>query len=434
MLRNIINNGFHPLVLLLLCLWGTVALSTEIDIGELQQRIDNAQPGASIRISAGLYHGNLIINKPLVLQGEDGAIIDGVGLGDVIRVRAPDVKISGLVIQHSGTDLTDMNAGIFVERQAERVSIENNVIENNTFGIWLDGCPQPQVLANRVHGNPSIRSQDRGNGIHLSSVTKGLIADNEVWETRDGIYIESSHHNRLADNYLHDLRYGIHYMYSYSNEVVNNLTRNTRTGYALMQSRFLTVTGNRSESDANYGILLNFIVSSTIANNTVLNTRKGRAFVTGGADIVGAEGKALFIYNAQFNNIHDNQFEAADIGIHLTAGSEDNKIYNNAFIGNQVQVKYVASRQQEWSLNSRGNYWSDYLGWDLDANGIGDKTYEPNDAVDKLLWKYPIARLLMSSPAIETLRWVQQQFPVFKPQGVRDSYPLMLPPHKESIL
>jgi nitrous oxidase accessory protein len=34
----------------------------------------------------------------------------------------------------------------------------------------------------------------------------------------------------------------------------------------------------------------------------------------------------------------------------------------------------------------------------------------------------------MHSPAIQTLRWVQRQFPVFRPQGVRDSYPLMVEP------
>ena len=41
------------------------------------------------------------------------------------------------------------------------------------------------------------------------------------------------------------LRYGIHYMFSNDNRVVGNLTRRTRTGYALMQSRKLTVIGNR---------------------------------------------------------------------------------------------------------------------------------------------------------------------------------------------
>lgn len=103
-------------------------------------------------------------------------------------------------------------------------------------------------------------------------------------------------------------------------------------------------------------------------------------------------------------------------------------MYGNAFVGNRVQVKYVANRPQDWSREGRGNFWSDYLGWDLDANGIGDKHYEPNDAVDKLLWKYPMARVLMNSPAVETLRWVQEQFPVLRPQGVHDSAPLMLSP------
>jgi len=33
----------------------------------------------------------------------------------------------------------------------------------------------------------------------------------------------------------------------------------------------------------------------------------------------------------------------------------------------------------------------------------------------------------MDSPAILILRWVQKQFPVLKPPGVKDSYPLMAP-------
>ena len=51
--------------------------------------------------------------------------------------------------------------------------------------------------------------------------------------------------------------------------------------------------------------------------------------------------------------------------------------------------------------------------------------YEPNDSVDKLLWRYPSAKLLMNSPAIEALRWIQKDFPVLKSPGVTDSFPLM---------
>jgi nitrous oxidase accessory protein len=403
----------------------TLAVSPE---GEsLGGVLARAGDGDTVRLAAGLYRGNLIIDRSIRLLGEPGAVLDGGGQGDVLRVRAPKVLIQGLEIRNSGHDLTAMNAGIFVEAGAEGVEIRDNDLDGNAFGIWLDGSPGPRVIGNRIRGEPGRRSQDRGNGIHLYAVRKGLVAENEIWETRDGIYIDTSQDNRLDANVLHDLRYGIHYMYSYRNEVTRNRTYRTRTGYALMQSRHLTVTGNRSEKDGNYGILLNYITYSRIAGNSVTGTRHGQAFVTGGADVLGAEGKALFIYNSAFNEITGNRLQGADIGIHLTAGSENNRIHGNAFVDNRTQVKYVANREQEWSLRGRGNYWSDYLGWDLDSDGIGDRPYEPNDAIDKLLWKYPIARVLMNSPAVETLRWVQTQFPVLRPQGVRDSHPLMRP-------
>lgn len=394
----------------------------------LQQRVDAVEAGAILVVHPGVYEGNLVIAEPITLQGRGEAVLDGNGSGDVIRVKAPDVTIQGFVIRDSGRNLTEMNAGIFAERQAEDLSVIDNDLDNVAFGIWLDGCNGPRIIGNRIRGARELRSQDRGNGIHLFDVRGGRVKNNRIRATRDGIYIDTSRRNRLEGNVMEDLRYGIHYMYSYSNQVIGNHTRNTRTGYALMQSKYLEVKNNVSENDRNYGILMNYIVSSEISGNRVVGTRAGRAFVTGGAEVAGAEGKALFIYNSQYNEIHHNVLKNADIGIHLTAGSENNEVYANAFIRNRVQVKYVATREQEWSDAGRGNYWSDYLGWDMNADGVGDRPYEPNDAVDKLLWRYPMARVLMSSPAIETLRWVQRRFPVFRPQGVRDSHPLMQMP------
>jgi len=397
---------------------------------DIQAVLDELPAGSTLRLPAGHYRGGLRIDKPLTLVGDPGAVLDGGGEGDVLRISAPDVTVRGLSIIGSGHNLTDMNAGIFVERSADRVTLADNSLDGNAFGVWLDASKAPRVLNNRVRGDPSIRSQDRGNGIHLYAVTGGEIRGNEVWDARDGIYIDTSQNNVLAENVLHDLRYGIHYMFSYSNQVIGNRTYDTRTGYALMQSKYLTVLDNSSERDGNYGMLMNYITYSTIAGNRVERVKEGTGYATGGDAVAGAEGKAIFIYNSQFNKIHGNSFADSDIGIHLTAGSEDNEVHGNSFLRNRVQVKYVATRDQDWSHEGRGNHWSDYLGWDLDADGIGDKQYEPNDAVDHLLWKYPIARILMSSPAVETLRWVQEQFPILKPQGVRDSAPLMLPPQQ----
>src|SRR5690606_24929626 len=130
--------------------------------------------------------------------------------------------------------------------------------------------------------------------------------------------------------------------------------------------------------------------------------------------------------------ISHNHFTDSVMGIHLTAGSEDNKIFGNAFIANQQQVKYVATRTQEWSENGRGNYWSDYLGWDSNTDDIGDLIYEPNDNIVRLLCLYPQMRLLLQSRAYEFLRCVQQAFPVLKTLGVLDCLPLMRAPLTEA--
>ena len=108
-------------------------------------------------------------------------------------------------------------------------------------------------------------------------------------------------------------------------------------------------------------------------------------------------------------------------------------MFNNAFVENQRQVKYVATRTQFWAEDGKGNYWSDYLGWDRNQDGLGDVPYEPNDNVDRLLWKYPEAKVLMFSPAVDTLRWVQDAFPVVRSAGVSDPHPLMrIPDHLQS--
>ncbi|MHB9800574.1 nitrous oxide reductase family maturation protein NosD [Pseudomonas sp. MT3] len=380
-------------------------------------------------LPAGNYTGNFTIDQPLHLRCAPGALIDGQGQGSTLHVRVPGVTIEGCTLRNWGHNLTDMDAAIFVDKIATGTIVRGNDLQGIGFGIWLDATQDVQILDNRIQGDPSVRSQDRGNGIHLYAVKNALVRGNQVHQTRDGVYIDTSNDSAIEDNRFEDLRYGVHYMFTNNSRVIGNLTRHTRTGYALMQSHHLTVVGNRSVDDQNYGILMNYITYSTLTDNRVESVRSG----DGGGDamIAGAEGKALFIYNSLFNRIENNRFESSALGIHLTAGSEDNRISGNAFIGNRQQVKYVANRQQEWSADGHGNYWSDYLGWDRNADGVGDVAYEPNDKVDQLLWMYPQVQLLMTSPAIELLRWVQRAFPVTRPPGVRDSFPLMRAPNQE---
>lgn len=140
----------------------------------------------------------------------------------------------------------------------------------------------------------------------------------------------------------------------------------------------------------------------------------------------GAE-KCSFIYNSHQNLIANNRFEGCDIGIHFTAGSERNGITGNAFIGSREQVKYVGTKDVEWSVEGRGNYWSDNAAFDLNGDSIGDSPYRPNDLMDHILWSQPAAAALIGSPAVQLIRWSQSSFPAVLPGGVVDSFPLLVP-------
>lgn len=432
----------YSLFLLLLFTAHSFALAVPEELKNLQLHAIQAPPDADVTLTsitelplqqlgegkwqlpAGQYQGNFVIDVPIHLLCADGAVFNGNNVNNTLNIRSPKVILENCRLENWGQNLTNMDSGIFVERTAEQSQLIGNKLFGPGFGIWVDATSQVNITNNIIQGNEKLRTQDRGNGIHLFAVKLANIANNEVFHVRDGIYIEAANDNVIDGNYLHDMRYGVHYMFSHRNEVTNNLTRRTRTGYTLMQSRQLTVHNNRSEFDQNYGILMNYITYSTIKDNFVADVQAG---IGDGIHIKSGEGKGIFIYNSLFNEISHNYFANNSLGVHLTAGSEDNKIYHNSFVNNQTQVKYVSLRHQEWSDDKRGNFWSDYLGWDRNNDGLGDVVYEPNDNVDKLLWLYPQVKLLMNSPSVELLRYVQKVFPVIKYPGVQDSFPLMRP-------
>jgi len=140
-------------------------------------------------------------------------------------------------------------------------------------------------------------------------------------------------------------------------------------------------------------------------------------------NVVAGNARGFFIYDAEYNTIRNNLVMDNTVGIHLWAGSYHNKATGNDFIQNRTQIKYVASRDEIWP----GNYWSNYVGWDRNGDGIGDVPYEANDMVDYLSWRHPMMKLLLASPAVQTLRMVSQQFPLLRATSIVDPQPRMQP-------
>ncbi|MCW8831067.1 MAG: nitrous oxide reductase family maturation protein NosD, partial [Gammaproteobacteria bacterium] len=344
--------------------------------GVLQAAIDSASAGDTLVLASGIYTGSVTIHRSLSLLGNGSSIIDGEGTSHVITVSAPDVLVKGLRIQHSGNVLEDEDSGVFITKQGDRAHIDSNHFENNLIGIYLKGPESAIVSNNVIVGSQYFRMNDRGNGVYLWNTPGSIIENNDIRYGRDGIFVNVSRDNIFRGNRLRDLRFAIHYMYTNESEISNNVSINNDVGYALMFSHHLKVKGNISEGDRERGLFFNF------ANNSVID----------GNRVSGDTEKCVFIYNSNFNQINNNSFENCQIGIHFTAGSEKNEIFSNAFINNRSQVKYVGTRYIEWSKDGLGNYWSDNVAFDIDNNGIADQVYKPNDLVDQIVWRHPLAK------------------------------------------
>jgi len=386
-------------------------LNVKAEPGALAKAIANATPGIVLKLEAGIHAGPILIDKSITLTGTKGTIIDGKGLGTVIKITAEDVTIRGLKIISSGDNLPEKHSGIFVNKTAHRAIIEDNFLENNLISVYLWGADDVMVRNNKIYGRQDLRVNERGNGVQLWKSDGSLVIGNEIKYGRDGLFAMTTKNNIFRDNVIEDTRFAVHYMYANNSILEGNISRNNHVGYALMFSSDMKVIGNLSLGDRDQGIAMNYANQSKFIANQVIST----------------EDKCVFIYNSNKNQFRRNLFKDCSIGVHFTAGSERNVISENAFIANQTQVKYVGTRNLDWADAGRGNYWSDNPAFDLDGNGLADAVYRPNDMVDRVVWAYPMSKLLLNSPAIQVLRWAQSTFPAIAPGGVYDSAPLMHP-------
>jgi len=380
---------------------------------DLAATVRAAQPGDTVQVQRGQYRANLLIDKPLTLRGLDRPTLSGGNQGDTIRVTAPDVVIEGLIVRDSGDDLKAQNAGIYLYPGAHRAVVRHCDLTYNLFGLWIEKADDVRIEHNVITGKREYASPQRGNGVQLYNTRGAKILHNDISFVRDALYVDVSHHAVFQGNRLHHSRYGTHYMNSYYNLWEDNDTYYNRGGLALMEVRDQVVRGNRAWGNSDHGIMLRTLQDSVIEDNVVAGNNRG-----------------FFIYDVEYIKLNRNLVVDNTVGVHLAAGSKNNEVEGNDFIGNREQVRYVGARDMPWG-GKQGNHWSNYLGWDRDGDGVGDVPYEANDMVDRLTWRHPNVKLLLASPAVQALRLVGQQFPILRAPSVVDPHPRMQPGHKD---
>lgn len=142
------------------------------DYTNVQDAVDAANDGDTIFVYTGVYYENIKIFKRVSLTGEDkdNTILDGGNVGDVIRIDANSVVISGFTIQHgvdyglelydcsdvtiTGNIICDNNGGGIQIYYASKTTVSGNIFEDNYYdGIEVRLSSRTTVIGNTIKGN-----------------------------------------------------------------------------------------------------------------------------------------------------------------------------------------------------------------------------------------------------------------------------------------
>lgn len=370
----------------------------------LQEAIDNAPSGSILKLPAGVYKGNIIINKPLTIIGKEaGVVIDGNGKGTVIKVKSSFVTLKNLKIIGSGDRHENIDAAITIS-EAKQCEVSDCIIEDSLFGIDL------QMVSNSIISNNTITSKDfelglKGDGLRLWYSNDNIIKKNSLIRSRDMV-VWYSHGNIIEENIGEYCRYSLHFMYAGKNFVRNNRYQYNSVGIFFMYSKDTVATGNFIKSSlgtTGMGIGLKEVTNFIIKDNTILYCAQG-----------------MYIDRSSFepdtnNWIEDNKILYNSQALHFHSLSESNIIKNNKIIGNIEDVVNDGRASKTYNNEIVQNYWDNYEGFDKNGDNIGDTSHKVYQYADQL-WVYnPDVKFFYGSPVISLLNFLAKLAPFTKP-------------------
>ncbi len=389
----------------------------------LQDAIDKAKPGSKLELPAGVYKGNIVINKPIIIDGKNKkAIIEGDGKGTVVSIRSSNVVLENLTIRHSGSEHEKIDAGISIkdahgsnDTLIKNIKIINNDIKDCLFGIDMQMVSDSQIIGNFItskHFSLGLR----GDGVRLWYSNDNLIKGNHLYKSRDFI-VWYSHGNTIEKNTGEYGRYSLHFMYAGKNIVKDNVYKHNSVGIFFMYSRDSIATGNLIENSlgtTGLGIALKDGTNFTIKNNTVIYCARG-----------------FYLDRSPFepfthNYIDNNKILYNSVGVQFHSLSIANIFKGNIFKGNIENVLNDSTNTKVTENKWSGNYWDDYQGFDKNGDGIGDTPYTLYYYADKIWFLNPNIKFFYGSPVISILNFIAKLAPISEPVKVlEDKHPII---------
>lgn len=366
--------------------------------------------GDTIIVDKGIYYEyDINVDKSLFIIGISTPTIDVNKKGSGFVLISNDIVIENFQIQNIAFSYTKEYAAFFLNN-VKQCTIKNNIILNSFFGIYLSKSDKCEIISNKIIGFAKKESNS-GNAIHLWQCRCCKILNNTIEKHRDGIYLEfvkaSIIHKNISKN---NIRYGMHFMFSDSCEYAFNEFSYNTAGVAVMYSKNIKMYRNVFNKNWSYisnGILLKDIKESIIEYNDFKD------------NTIGIYMEGCINNQFRYNNVIKN-----GKAIKIYGNCDNNYFEKNNFIDNFFEVVSNSSINNNTFVN---NFWTNYSGYDLNKDSIGDIPHHPVNLSTYILEISPNAVILLLSPLLDLLNLIEKVNPEFTPAYLIDEKPLMYP-------
>lgn len=328
----------------------------------IQEAVNEAFDGDIIYVKAGTYRENLVINKSIILVGEDSrrTLLNG-GMGDyTILIERGGVVITGFTITGGGTimDIGGRGAGLQIYNSSH-VLVFRNYFTGNRMAIYIHSSSDISIIENLIYGNRE--------GIYLTKSRRVMVSENILTENPSfGIHLTSSKENRIYRNMIIG---GVNGIYLYNEADENEISENIikRGGMLILDSSSNRILDNAfvdkgmffSNSYANLvsGNKVNGepIVYLEMASDEVIE-RAGQVILVncGNITLMGVNassaGVAIEIWNTNNSQVIESKLAGNEVAIYIHSSS-NNKILRSIIASNSIGVLFSSSHNNMISDN-----------------------------------------------------------------------------------